>query len=77
MQVEVNIQLIGETPDTYRLDIGADFLCCHHKLYRAAHFCFALHPCDADAWRKTPIAACFHGLWCLDQPNGQFISAIV
>lgn len=29
------------------------------------HFCFALHPCNAEERKKIIIAACFHdlGIW--------------
>jgi len=65
MQIESSIPLIDETLDPYRATIGADFAGYRNHVYRVVHFCFALHPCDADARRKIAIAACFHdlGIW--------------
>jgi len=56
---------VDEVLEPWRATLGADLTPYRNHVCRVAHFCCALHPCDADAARRVVIAACFHdlGIW--------------
>lgn len=65
MPIEAHIPLVEEILDRWQDNLGNDYLGYKNHVYRMIHFCFALHPCDAQARQKIIIAACFHdlGIW--------------